>query len=46
MFAAADVLLVGEGVGPSPGVDHQWQINAFLDAWVKGGWVGGWGGGG
>ncbi len=47
MYSAADALLLGLGVGPSPGVDLEWQAAAFRDTWLKGGWGGvGWGGGG
>lgn len=38
VFVPADILLSSLGVGPSPGVDHAWQIAAFLDTWQKGGW--------
>lgn len=37
VFVPADILLSSLGVGPSPGVDHAWQIAAFLDTWQKGG---------
>lgn len=43
VYSAADALLLGLGVGPSPGVDLEWQAAAFRDTWLKGGW-GGWGG--
>lgn len=36
VFVPADILLSSLGVGPSPGVDHAWQIAAFLDTWQKG----------
>ncbi len=36
VFVPADVLLASQGAGPSPGVDHAWQIQAFLDTWTKG----------
>ena len=38
VYSAADALLLGLGVGPSQGVDLQWQTAAFRDTWLKGGW--------
>ena len=43
MYSAADALLLGLGVGPSPGVDLEWQAAAFRDTWLKGGGGCGWG---
>ena len=40
VYSAADALLLGLGVGPSPGVDLEWQAAAFRDTWLKGGWGG------
>lgn len=37
VYSAADALLLGLGVGPSPGVDLEWQAAAFRDTWLKGG---------
>ncbi|KAI7839959.1 hypothetical protein COHA_006352, partial [Chlorella ohadii] len=36
VYSAADALLLGLGVGPSPGVDLEWQAAAFRDTWLKG----------
>ena len=36
VYVAVDNLLLSMGVGPSPGVDSQWQLNTFLTTWQKG----------
>ncbi|KAL4420827.1 hypothetical protein ABPG75_010483 [Micractinium tetrahymenae] len=36
VFVPADILLSSLGVGPSPGVDHAWQIATFLETWQQG----------
>lgn len=36
VFVPTDVLLLGLGVGPSPGVDHEYQVGEFVKTWTKG----------
>lgn len=36
VYVAADALLLGLGVGPSEGVDLEWQAAAFRDTWQLG----------
>ena len=36
VFVAADNLLLSMGVGPSEGVDLQYQFTTFLSSWQKG----------